>query len=125
VGLGKEVTVLLVLSPDCIPCRNSMGFYRRLIALPQMDGRLGRIVVLAQGGVVPMNRVLDESGFKPHGVTSGPAATHEIRDLPFVVVLDRAGRRQGSWSGVLTLAQEEEVVARVKRSSSAPWPSRE
>jgi hypothetical protein len=113
VGLGKEATVLIVISPDCQPCLESIAFYKKLLALPRMDGTARRLVILAQNGVIPVKRLLDEQNFKPHGLTSGPAATHEIQDLPTLIVLDPSGKRRGNWTGKLTAKQEAEVLASI------------
>jgi hypothetical protein len=110
VGLGKISTVLLVLAPDCQACIDSMPFYRTLLALPKMDGVERRLVVLAQKGVIPVDRMLRAHRFEPHKLTSGPAATHDVTDVPTVIVLDAKGVRLGAWAGRLTAGQEKAVV---------------
>jgi hypothetical protein len=110
VGLGKEATVLLVLSPDCDVCEESMPFYRTLLAQPRMDGKARRLVVLTQGGLVPVQKVLEKHSFRPHGLTSGPAAVREVPDVPTVVVLNGFGKRLGTWAGRLTVIQQTEIL---------------
>jgi hypothetical protein len=82
VALGKGITVFIVISPNCPACLEQMAFYKQLLNLPRMDGKDGKLIVLAQQGVIPVGKVLDDQGLKPHLLTSGPAETHEIRDLP-------------------------------------------
>lgn len=120
VGLGKEVTVLVVLAPDCSPCLASLSFYKRILGLPRMDGIARRFVVLAQNGVIPVKRVLDAQSVTPHALTSGPAATHDVKELPTLIVVDRQGRRLGAWVGHLTPEQEKvvlELVGQVRERS--------
>jgi hypothetical protein len=113
VGLGKESTVLLVMSPDCTICVESMGFYKSLLAQPRMDGTARRFVVLTQGGMVPVEAVLKSNGLNPHRLTSGPASVRDVRDVPTLVVLDASGKRRGTWVGRLTPIQEKEVLAAI------------
>jgi hypothetical protein len=70
------------MSPDCPPCVDAFPFYERLLSLPNMDGIHKRLVVLTQGGVLPVNRVLAAHGFVPHLSTSGPAAVLAVSPLP-------------------------------------------
>lgn len=118
VGLGKQMTVIVVMAPDCAPCVQALPFYQRLISMPNMDGVIRRLVVIAQNGVIPMKRVLDANKFTPHALTSGPSAAHEITQLPTLVLLDGHGHRVKTWSGPLTTAQEAEVVAAIGRSKN-------
>ena len=113
VGMGSEATVLVVLDLDCQPCLESMPFYKKLLALPRMDGFKRRVVVLSKRGVVPIARMLDQQGFKPHKLTSGPAAVREVETAPTVVVIGPNGKRRGAWTGRLTAAQEAEVFAAI------------
>ena len=115
VGLGTDRTVLVLITPDC--CLGAISFYKTLLALPQMDGKARRLVILARDGVMPVGRVLDSANFKPHLLTSGPAAVHEIRDAPTVIVLDPAGKRIGTWTGTLTQSQQGEILAAIRGKS--------
>ena len=113
IDLGTDATVLVVMAWDCPPCLASLPFYKSLLALPGMDGQERRLVVLAQRGVVMMDIELKARQFKPHLVSSGPRATHDVPVLPTVIVVGADGRRRGLWAGSLTPAQEKEVLAAV------------
>jgi hypothetical protein len=120
VGLGTEATVLVVVSPDCVACVESMDFYKSLLRLSRMDGFVRRLVVIAQDGVIPMKRILDSHDLKPHRLTSGPAEAQQIPVVPTLIILDAAGRRQGTWVGRLTAAQEMDVVNTIGKMR-LPW----
>ena len=112
VGLGKEVTVLLVMAPSCTVCQAEIPFYKTLLELPRMDGTAKRLVVLGIG-IAPIRQELDSAKFRPHLLTSGPAATREITEFPTVIVLDAQGKRLGAWTGKLTEVQQKEIVAAI------------
>lgn len=113
VGLGKSVTVFIVVSPNCPTCLEQMAFYKQLMSLPGMDGKDGKLIVLAQQGVIPVGKMLDEQGLKPHLLTSGPAETHEIRELPSLFILDARGKRIGTWPGKLTDEQKTKILTTI------------
>lgn len=116
VGLGTDRTVLVLITPDC--CLEAISFYKTLLALPQMDGKVRRLVVLARDGVMPVGRVLDNATFKPHLLSSGPVEVDNIRDVPTVIVLDPGGKRIGTWTGKLTQSSQEEILVAIRGKSS-------
>ena len=83
-----------------------------------MNGVNRRPVIIALNGVIPVKKVLDSHQLTPHRLTSGPSAA-EVKarlfpEAPTLVVLDTAGRRVGTWVGLLSRAQEAEVLARIR-----------
>jgi len=118
VGLGSEITVLVVVEPDCARCRDSIPFYKRLIALPRMDGKVRRLVVIGRKGVIPVQDMLQAASFKPHRLTSGPREpVAAIKEVPTIILLDANGKRMSMWTGVLTQQQEEQVVSAIRATS--------
>ena len=116
VGLGDKVTVLVFLEPDCAACVESMAFFKRLMTIPGLDGKAGRVVVIARNGVIPVKDLIDAAGFKPHRLTSGPAgAAAAVQSVPAVLLLDGAGQRAGLWNGQLTEKQQQEVTELITR----------
>jgi hypothetical protein len=112
--------VIVVMKPDCPPCEEAIPFYQRLLALPRMDGVHRRLVVIGRGGVVPVQRLLQAHAFKPHALTSGPAAANEISQFPMVVVVDGKGQRRNAWTGPLTKQQAQQIMSAVTGSSGKP-----
>lgn len=116
VGLGERVTVLIFLEPECPACIGSMPFLKRLMTIRGLDGKAGRLIAIARNGVIPVKALIDEQGFKPHRLTSGPAgAATAVHSAPAVLVLDGAGKRAGLWSGRLTNEQQREVIELIAR----------
>lgn len=113
-GLGKLSTVVVVMASTCKACFDSVPFYTRLLALPGMDGKARRLVVVAMDGVWPVKFKTDAMQFTPHRLTSGPYPGLNfpgVKDAPTIVVLDAAGRQRGVWAGLLTAEQQKAVIA--------------
>jgi hypothetical protein len=87
--------------------------------LPEVDGTARRVVVVAMNGVVPVSRMVESHGFKPHRLTSGP---YSVRSLPgvsepgTVLLLDAEGRQVGKWAGTLSDVQQREIVAAIRKA---------
>lgn len=112
-GLGTEVTVVVVFSEAAPASLSALPFYKTLAALPRMDGVVRRLIVIAPDGVVPAQEVLLAHGLKPHRLTSGPSPADlplPVRGIPAVVVLNTQGVRVGAWEGALTADQQREVL---------------
>lgn len=114
-GLGTKATAFIVLEgSDCTACVESMAFYKRLMRLPEMDGKVRRVVVIAKAGVWPVKTVTDAHGFMPHRLNSGPYMLRPVPGVtkaPTVLVLDAKGVQRGKWEGALSAKQENEVIA--------------
>lgn len=113
-GLGSEATVIVAFAAErCPECRRAVPFLRRLLALPRMDGKVRRLIVVATDGVWPVKDLLDPLKFEPHRLTSGPYPVRSLPGVtrtPAVLLLDPAGRIVGKWEGELSRPQEAEIV---------------
>jgi hypothetical protein len=114
-GIGTKSTAFIILEgSDCKACIESMSFYKRLMQLPEMDGRSRRVVVIAKAGVWPVKTVTDEQGFMPHRLNSGPYMRRPVPGVtvaPTILVLDGKGTQRGKWEGVLSAEQQKQVIA--------------
>ncbi|MDQ3068835.1 MAG: hypothetical protein M3R55_03790 [Acidobacteriota bacterium] len=113
-GLGKLSTVVVAMASDCKACLDAVPFYKTLLALPGMDGKARRLVVVAMDGVWPVKFKTDAAKFTPHRLTSGPYPGLDfpgVRRAPTIVVLDAAGKQRGAWAGPLTPEQQKAVIA--------------
>lgn len=114
VGLGKLSTVVVIMASGCKACFDAVPFYKRLLALPGMDGKARRLVVVAMDGVWPVKYKTDAVQFTPHRLTSGPYPGLNfpgVKEAPTIVVLDAAGKQRGAWAGPLTAEQQKAVIA--------------
>lgn len=113
-GLGTEATIVIAMSTTCTSCIESMEAYKRLTALPGMDGKGRRVVAVAMDGVWPLKDLADPLGFKPHRLTSGPyPRTHlpGVSEAGSVLLLDRDGKARGKWVGRLSADMERNIVS--------------
>lgn len=111
---GRELTVIVVLGPDCKPCYDSVPFYKRLEPLPQIDRQEGRVAFLTVGGIWPAIDMVEKhpDGFRMRRSVSYPADNRfGVTTLPSVLVIDGKWKRRGTWTGRLSPAQEQEVLA--------------
>jgi len=116
--VGSELTVAIVLGPDCVECRESVPLYKRLAQLQVLDGTARRLVFLTQGGIAPVLNMIEQhpQGFKLRGAVSYPSHDwFRTRVLPSIYVIDGAWKRRGEWSGRLTPAQEKDLIALIER----------
>src|SRR5688572_3123054 len=52
--LGSEITVAVAFGVDCKPCADSIGFYKRIATLLDVDRKSRRLVFLTEGGIFPV-----------------------------------------------------------------------
>src|SRR5687768_414674 len=60
--LGKASTVIIVFATDCKPCLQALPFYKKLMALPGMDGVERRMNMMTTDGALPGTLVLEANG---------------------------------------------------------------
>jgi hypothetical protein len=118
-GLGTESTVVVAFASErCAPCTQLIPFYKRLLALPRMNGKVRRLVVVAVDGLWPVKLILDPHKFEPHRLTSGPYPAQRLPGVtatPSLLLLDGAGKTVGKWEGGLSAAQQEDVIAAINK----------
>jgi hypothetical protein len=118
-GLGTEATVVVAFASDrCPECRNAIPFYKRLLALPRMDGKTRRLIIVATDGLWPVKDVLDPQKLEPNRLTSGPYPGRTLPGVtktPAVMLLDPRGKTVGIWEGALSSAQQEAIVAAINK----------
>jgi thiol-disulfide isomerase/thioredoxin len=118
-GLGTEATVIVTFaSEDCAPCVQAIPFYKRLLALPRMDGKARRFIVVAVDGLWPVKDILDPQRFEPHRLTSGPYPARRLPGVsgtPALLLLDRAGKTVRVWEGPLSNAQQQEIIDAINK----------
>jgi hypothetical protein len=114
-GMGSKATAFIILEDaGCAPCVQSVPFYKSLMKLPEMDGKVRRVVVLAKSGVWPVKDMTDAQGFTPHRLNSGPYPRGTIPGItvaPTIVVFDGTGVQRGKWEGKLSAASQKAVIA--------------
>ena len=116
--MGTRLTVIVFVEPDCQACTESLGFYRRLTALPGLDGKSGRLVVMTTRALWPVKQALDEAKppLKYHSIVTLPEdGRFRLVEFPTIAVFDGASKTIGRWTRRLSSAQEQDVVAAISK----------
>lgn len=109
---GNGRTLLLVLSRDCRYCTQSAPFYQRLAR--ETAGRPGlRLVALLPQPVEEGRKYLEGLGVPLDDVRQAPPASAGARATPTVLLVDGRGVVEHSWVGMLSPAEESEVLSRL------------
>jgi thioredoxin-related protein len=119
----SEQTLLMFLSTECGYCKKSESFYRRL-SLEATNHQKVRLIALFPQRPETSKEYLDRAGITVDDLRQ-PVAGEELRvkGTPTLVLVDRHGVATHKWVGLLSPAEEAEVMSRlgvIPRSASAP-----
>lgn len=109
-GSGAASSLLLVLSADCRFCTESMPFYRRLAARPEVQSGQVRLSVVSMQPLAQMREYLLEHDLTAAHVMSVPESGLRVGATPGVVLATREGVVWDSWMGALPPRDEKRVV---------------
>jgi hypothetical protein len=106
----SRASVLLVIAKGCHFCEDSLPFYRALAAETQ-----GKVDLLA---ALPQPRpegeaYLKEAGVPAAQVASAPPSQFGLGGTPTLVLLDRSGKVQEVWIGLLNGDRQAQVRSRL------------
>ncbi len=108
-GDGAAGSLLLVLSADCRFCTESMPFYRRLVARPEVQSGQVRLSVVSMEPLERMREYLREHDLAATHVMTVPESGLRVGATPGVVIATRAGVVRESWLGSLPPREEKRV----------------
>lgn len=122
-GLGNKISVVCVFSGEDQECLRQIDLYRRLLAVPGMDGQSGKLILFTRDGAIPAYRTLKERNLKVHSIGSFPSEAGglptELDGLPTalgsIAILDRTGALVKKWNGFPSASQQKEVLELVHR----------
>lgn len=112
--VGQD-TLLLGLSSTCHFCKDSLPFYRQLIA--QAQGRINIVAVLPQ----PQSEAeafVRESGLTGIKVVSAPLASVGVYGTPTLLLVDDASKVKSVWIGKQDDAGQQRILAAVLPASA-------
>lgn len=112
---GAAPALLLVLSAECRFCTESMPFYRRLAALPEVASGSIVLSVVSVHAVEPMRTYLAEHALASSSVMTVPESGVYVRSTPTIVLTDSEGSVQATWVGALPPSEEKNVVVAVNQ----------
>ena len=100
-------SLVMVLRSDCVFCRDSMPFYRRLVAADRGDAQ---IVVAAPPYDTNISDYLASESVVPDSVVLVAADALPVRGTPTLMIADRDGVVTDAWVGQLGPEHEADVV---------------
>ncbi len=109
-GDGTANSLLLVLSVDCRFCTESMPFYRRLAARPEVQSGRVRLSVVSMQPLERMREYLREHDLAATHVMSVPESGLRVGATPGVVLATKEGVVRESWLGAVPPREEKRVI---------------
>jgi len=112
---GSPQTLLLVTASNCHFCIASAAFHARLASAMHAVG--GRVVGVTHEDPIVNKAFLGSEGITVDSVISDVASKVEIRGTPSLILVDRDGKVSNRWTGKLSDAKENDVLAAIKNGS--------
>ena len=115
VGEEHGETLLLALSPSCVYCLRSRGFYKQIIDSRNERGAALRVVVAVDTSrpIAVQKRLLSEEHIVPDTIVAIPFREAGIFGVPTVMSLDERGAIEDVWIGQLDSLQEGTLMQAV------------
>ncbi len=114
---GHRRTLVLALNSGCHYCQDSAPFYQKLAQAERPDGDALEIVAVFPNDPEAVRQIMKQEGLT---IRSIPAVSPEklgIVSVPTLLLVDREGRVERSWVGLLTPRQELDVLSVVSGST--------
>lgn len=110
---GSQKALLVVLSPTCGYCDQSMPFYKRLIDERNQKGSGVKIiaVVPAEEAKAPEAQKFAAEGVKPDSLVTIDFASIKVPGTPTVLLVDNQGKVLDVWVGKQNPDGEEKIIA--------------
>ena len=123
VQLGPEVplataklTAVVVLSPTCGFCRQSLPLYRELSAVARDSQGALRLVFVAAADEAATRQLLREGGLVGTNLVARPEGLR-VAGVPMVLLTDPTGRVRGVWMGLLNAASKADLLDRARMAT--------
>ena len=110
-------TLVLALNSGCHYCQDSVPFYQRLAQAAKPNGDDLEIVTVFPNDEEAVRRLMKQEGLAIGTIPAVPLEKLGVVVTPTLVLVDRGGRVERSWVGLLTPRQELEVLSVVSGSS--------
>ncbi len=108
---GHRRTLVLALNSGCHYCQDSVPFYQKLAQAARPDGDNLEIVAVFPNGPEAVQQLMRDDGLTLRSIPAVSLEKLGIVGFPTLLVVDRQGRVERSWVGLLTPRQELEVLS--------------
>jgi hypothetical protein len=117
--LGKSnLTAIVVISPACRFCQESLPLYQELNALARDSRGSFRLVFVAAGDEAATKQLLHGGGISEHELLARPKGLR-VGPVPMVLLSDPAGKVRGIWLGLLEGASRSELLDRARAAAKS------
>src|SRR5262249_47922994 len=106
-------TLLLVISTKCRFCKESAGFYQKIVQEAQSIKDL-RVIALLPQSVAESEKYLKEMSIAIKEVRQSGAATVGASAFPTLILMDSSGTVKNAWLGKLPVEKEAQVLEQLK-----------
>jgi thiol-disulfide isomerase/thioredoxin len=110
-------TLVLALNSGCHYCQDSVPFYQKLAQAERPEGDDLEIVAAFPNGPEAVQQLLKDDGLAIRAVPAVPLERLGIVGFPTLLLVDREGRVERSWVGLLTPRQELDMLSVVSGST--------
>lgn len=113
---GADLTVLVVVSPQCRFCTESMSLYRRIATWEQSVAPRGALAFMAVGDTSHTRAYLKRHALETETVLPF-SPTLRVQATPALFLVDASKTVVQHWIGKLTPAQETELMRQLRDRS--------
>lgn len=110
-------TLVLALNTGCHFCQDSVPFYQKLAAVERPDRDPLEIVAVFPNTPEAVRQLMRDEGLSIRSIPGVPPAKLGVAGYPTLLLLNREGRVERSWAGLLTPRQELDVLTIVTGSA--------
>lgn len=117
------VTLVMVLSSECVYCIHDAPFYRQLSALRASSGGALRLVAVAPENTIAAAAFLHHSSVNTDAVLSMPPRQLGVQLLPTLLLIDEHRKLERYWVGELDQGRRQEVLSTLRASCASCIPA--
>ena len=117
---GVPRSLVFQLRSTCAYCADAMPFYKELVRRLRHERTPIRLVVATSESPGAIRQYLDANAISVDDVVQGDSKDPRLGLTPAVLLIDAQRRVLGSWMGVLSAAEERQVVTAVGLDTR--WP---
>ena len=103
-------TLLLVLNAGCHFCKDSVPFYRKLAQMQRLDEDALEIVAVFPNEAAIVRQFNAQEGLTMRSVPEVPLEKLRVNATPTLLLVNKEGRVERAWIGILTPVQERDVL---------------
>jgi|SRR5882724_7249490 len=108
-------TLILAIREGCVYCKNSVPFYKRLSDLREKSQMRAAFLAVMPDSRETGSQFLTANNIGVDGMYSLPLSDIKVSGTPTLLLLDNQGRIEKAWVGQLPAAQENAVLAALKK----------